>query len=84
MPRWSEAPASLDFVLVLLVVPKGAAPDKQKQFNTAKRNTRNAADVLPGSEVLEVSRGISAQDLAKEIRKAVRSFFRGPGRPRKT
>lgn len=72
----------LDRVLVLLVVPKGAAPKHQKKFATAKRNVENAAALMPDAQSLAVNRGRSAAKLQADLKATVRPFFKGPGRPR--
>lgn len=79
-----EGRRRLDRVMTLFVVPKGAAPKKAKKFKVAKRNVENAAAFMPDAEPLVVPRGDSAKKLATKLKKAVRKFFKGPGRPRKS
>lgn len=71
----------LDRVLVLFLLPRGAAPNKQPKFATAKRNVLNASDIMPDAVSLEVRRGASATQIAKAIEKEVRPFLFGRGRP---
>jgi hypothetical protein len=78
----NEGRKRLDRIHVLMLLPKGAAPKQQKPFATAKRNVENAADMMPDCETLIVSRGISGDELAKTIKKTVRPWFKGRGRPK--
>lgn len=73
----------LDLVYILFIVPKGARPKDRAKFSTAKRNSANAAELMPNCDCLEVKRQVSAKELAAMIRKQVRKRFRGRGRPRK-
>lgn len=77
-----EGRRRLDRVHVLMVLPKGAAHGEKRKFATAKRNVTNAADLMPDCESLEVPRGISSDKLAKEVKKKIRAWFKGRGRPR--
>ena len=74
----------LDRVFIVMLLPKGAAPSQARNFERARRNVRNAADVMPDCEVLEVPRGISSNELAKQLKKRVRPKFKGKGRPKGT
>lgn len=71
----------IDRVLVVFVLPKGAAASQQAKYATAKRNVENAADFMPDALAVEVPRGESAATIAKTLRRVVRRFFKGPGRP---
>jgi len=73
----------LDRVLILFVLPKGAAPTQRKKFETAKRNVENAAILMPDAETLEVARNTSAANLCKHVGKIVRPFLKGAGRPKR-
>jgi hypothetical protein len=77
-----EGRRRLDRVHVLMLLPKGASSAHAKKFNTAKRNVRNASDVMPDCEAIEVSRQISGDDLYRKIKKEVRPWFKGRGRPK--
>jgi len=78
----NEGRRKMDHVHVLMLLPKGAAPKYQKSFATAKRNVENAASMMPDCATLIVSRGIGAQELATTIKKKVRPWFKGRGRPK--
>lgn len=71
----------LDGVLVVFVLPEGAAPRRQARFQRAKRNVQNASDLMPGAKSVVVPRGASASAIAKALRSAVRGFLVGTGRP---
>lgn len=77
-----EGRRRLDRVYILMLLPKGAASKRQKKFDTAKRNVQNAADMMPDCETLVVSRGIKADALSKDIKKKVRPWLKGRGRPK--
>ena len=76
-----EGRRRLDRILVLFVLPKGAAPKQQRAFASAKRNVENAAKIMPDVGIIEVARGESSERIAELIRKRVRPFLRGRGRP---
>ena len=77
-----EGRRRLDRVHVLMLLPRGSSGTRRKKFNTAKRNVQNAADLMPDCESLEVPRGISGEALCEAIRKQVRPWFKGRGRPK--
>jgi hypothetical protein len=72
----------LDHVLVLFVIPKGAAAKKLAKFATAKQNVMNAADLMPDAVYLEIPSGASGEAVYTVLKKAVRPFLVGRGRPR--
>lgn len=78
----NEGRKRLDRLIILMLLPKGAAPARQKAFATAKRNVENAAAMMPDCEVLIIERGASSEVMAKEIKKIVRPLFKGRGRPK--
>lgn len=77
-----EGRARLDRVLILFVLPKGAAPARRSRYDTAKRNVRNAADMMPDAVHVDIARGASTPKIAGVIRAEVRPFLIGRGRPR--
>jgi len=79
-----EGRRRLDRVLIVFVLPKGAAFDRQASFATAKRNVENAAALMTDVKVIEIARGESATTITKHLRDAARPFLRGRGRPRKS
>jgi hypothetical protein len=80
----NEGRRRLDRVLVVFVLPKGAAPQRKKKFAAAKRNVENAATLMPDVESIEVARGESAKAIAELLRKKLRPFLGGRGRPPKS
>lgn len=78
-----EGRRRLDRVHVLLVLPKGVAPQHAKDFKTAQRNVKNAAAFMPDAESIEIARGTSAKDMAGLLRNKIRPYFKGRGRPKK-
>jgi hypothetical protein len=77
-----EGRRRIDRVLVVFVLPEGAAPSRRKRFMTAKRNVENAADLmLHAVAVAPVRRGASAGSVAAAIMKLARPFLVGAGRP---
>lgn len=41
----------LDIIHVVMVLPRGAAPHQRQSFETASRNVKNVADVMPECEI---------------------------------
>ena len=72
----------LDRVLVVFVLPKGAAPKHRKNFATAKRNVENAASFMSDAVAIEGAPGMSSEGLGTALKKKIRPFFKGPGRPK--
>ena len=72
----------LDRVLVVFVLPKGAAASRRAKFVIARRNVLNASDMMPDAVSVEVPRGANARAVAEVIRQEVRPFLVGRGRPR--
>jgi len=79
-----EGRRRLDRVFVVFVVPKGVAPKYRKTFATAKRNVENAAILFPDVATIEIDRGLSAAKIAPALKKAIRPYFKGPGKPKGT
>jgi hypothetical protein len=71
-----------DRVVVVFVLPKGAAAKHKKPFETARRNVLNASDIMTGAVTVEVPRGAGADDIASAIGDEIRPFLVGKGRPR--
>lgn len=71
----------LDRLLVLFVLPKGAAAKHRKSFDTAKRNVENAAILMPDAITLELARNTSSSKIEEELASIVRPFLKGAGRP---
>jgi hypothetical protein len=73
----------LDRVLVVFVLPKGAAAEHRAKFETAKWNVQNAAILMPDAVSLEVARNTSSRELATRLSDLTRPFLKGAGRPRR-
>lgn len=72
----------LDNFVVTFVLPKGAAHKDKKRFERSRKNVVNAATVMPNAVWVEVERGRSASSIAEVLRKELRPFLVGRGRPR--
>lgn len=71
----------LDKIFVLFIVPMATAAHKKKISNTARYNVLNAADAATEAHILEVKMGSSAEALAEQLRKKIRPWLFGAGRP---
>lgn len=72
----------LDRIQILFVVPKGTAQHHRKRFETTEANVLAAAALMPDTVALVIDRGWNASKIAEELKATVRSFFKGPGRPK--
>ncbi|MCC6867662.1 MAG: hypothetical protein IT522_02460 [Burkholderiales bacterium] len=72
----------LDRLLVIFVLPKGAAMKHQRAFATAKRNVENAADMMPEAVTIAIPRGASSSKIEAALKKTARPFLIGAGRPK--
>ncbi|MBB5877627.1 hypothetical protein [Xanthomonas sp. 3498] len=72
----------IDNLLVVFVLPKGAAAHRQKTFARAKKYVNNTAELVEDVVAIEVPRGASAEDIKLAIIEEVRPFLFGAGRPK--
>ena len=72
----------LDRVLIVFVLPKGAAPSHRKSFAIAAHNVANAARIMPDAVTVPVERGASSTRIATTLVREIRPFLVGRGRPR--
>jgi hypothetical protein len=66
---------------ILFVLPKFVAPKYKKGFETVRRNVENAAAAMPDVEVLVLERRWGRKEVAKRLKKHVRKWLKGVGRP---